>query len=102
MEKIQCVYDRDNNFFFHLMSVAKVGYDNAYGEKYDYITENMDSVKAEINESEKYEFNDMLYEYLSEEQVSNSTFGKRLLIASTHTRYAFAACSKPSPAESAL
>ena len=34
MEKIQCVYDRDNNFFFHLMSVAKVGYDNAYGEKY--------------------------------------------------------------------
>lgn len=37
---------------------------NAYGEKYDYITENMDSVKAEINESEKYEFNDMLYEYL--------------------------------------
>ncbi len=32
MRKIQCVYDRDNNFFFYLMSVAKVGYDNAYGE----------------------------------------------------------------------
>ncbi|MCR5332002.1 MAG: hypothetical protein K6E62_12580 [Lachnospiraceae bacterium] len=36
MGKIQCVYDKDNNFFFHLMSVAKVGYDNAYGEKYRY------------------------------------------------------------------
>ena len=34
MRKIQCVYDRDNNFFFHLMSVAKVGYSNAYGEKH--------------------------------------------------------------------
>ena len=34
MGKIQCVYDKDNNFFFHLMSVAKVGYDNAYGEKH--------------------------------------------------------------------
>ena len=34
MGKIQCVYDRDNNFFFHLMSVTKVGYDNAYGEKH--------------------------------------------------------------------
>ena len=34
MGKIQCVYDKDNNFFFHMMSVAKVGYDNAYGEKY--------------------------------------------------------------------
>lgn len=34
MGKIQCVYDRDNNFFFHLMSVAKVGYDNIYGEKH--------------------------------------------------------------------
>ena len=34
MGKIQCVYDKDNNFFFHLMSVAKVGYDNAYGNKY--------------------------------------------------------------------
>lgn len=34
MGKIQCVYDKDNNYFFHLMSVAKVGYDNAYGEKH--------------------------------------------------------------------
>lgn len=34
MGKIKCVFDRDNNFFFHLMSVARVGYDNAYGEKY--------------------------------------------------------------------
>ena len=31
---MKCVYDKDNNFFFHLMSVAKVGYDNAYGEKH--------------------------------------------------------------------
>lgn len=34
MGKITCVYDKDTNFFFHLLSVAKVGYDNAYGEKY--------------------------------------------------------------------
>jgi len=34
MGKIQCEFDKDNNFFFHLMSVAKVGYDNAYGEKH--------------------------------------------------------------------
>ena len=34
MGKIQCVYDKENNFFFHLMSVSKVGYDNVYGEKH--------------------------------------------------------------------
>ena len=34
MRKIQCTYDKDNNFFFHLMSVAKVGYDNEYGQKH--------------------------------------------------------------------
>ena len=37
---------------------------NTYGEKYDYITENMNSVKTEINNNDMYEFNDMLYEYL--------------------------------------
>lgn len=50
MGKIQCVYDKDNNFFFHLMSVAKVGYDNAYGEKYK------DSMSSEdIATIKKYE-----------------------------------------------
>ena len=50
MGKIQCVYDRDNNFFFHLMSVAKVGYDNAYGEKHQ------NSISAEdIAVLKKYE-----------------------------------------------
>lgn len=50
MGKIQCVYDKDNNFFFHLMSVAKVGYDNAYGEKYK------DSMSCEdIATMKKYE-----------------------------------------------
>ena len=50
MGKIQCVYDRDNNFFFHLMSVAKVGYDNAYGEKY---CESM--LKEDVARLKKYE-----------------------------------------------
>ncbi len=50
MGKIQCVYDKDNNFFFHLMSVAKVGYDNAYGEKHK------DSMSSEdIATMKKYE-----------------------------------------------
>ena len=50
MGKIQCVYDRDNNFFFHLMSVAKVGYDNAYGEKHQ------DSMsKEDVATLKKYE-----------------------------------------------
>ena len=34
MGKIQCVYDMNNNFFFHLMSGSKIGYDNGYGKKY--------------------------------------------------------------------
>ena len=50
MGKIQCVYDRDNNFFFHLMSVAKVGYDNAYGEKYC-----SSMLKEDIASLKKYE-----------------------------------------------
>ena len=50
MGKFQCVYDKDNNFFFHLMSVAKVGYDNAYGEKHK------DSMSSEdIATLKKYE-----------------------------------------------
>lgn len=50
MGKIQCVYDKDNNFFFHLMSVAKVGYDNTYGEKHK------DSMSSEdIATMKKYE-----------------------------------------------
>ena len=50
MGKIQCVYEKDNNFFFHLLSVAKVGYDNDYEKKY------ADTVAAEdIATLKKYE-----------------------------------------------
>ncbi len=34
MNKIQFSADPDINYIFHMLSVAKCGYDNAYGEKY--------------------------------------------------------------------
>lgn len=34
MGKITCIYDRDVNYAFHMFSVARVGYDNEYGQKY--------------------------------------------------------------------
>lgn len=52
MGKIQCVYDKDNNFFFHMMSVAKVGYDNAYGEKYRNSMAPEDTATLKKNEKE--------------------------------------------------
>lgn len=34
MNKIKFVANRDTNYVFHMLSVAKCGYDNEYGEKY--------------------------------------------------------------------
>ena len=34
MNKILFSADPDINYVFHMLSVAKCGYDNAYGEKY--------------------------------------------------------------------
>ena len=34
INKIKFVANRDTNYVFHMLSVAKCGYDNEYGEKY--------------------------------------------------------------------
>lgn len=34
MNKIRFTANKDTNYIFHMLSVAKCGYDNAYGEKY--------------------------------------------------------------------
>lgn len=52
MGKIQCVYDMNNNFFFHLMSVSKIGYDNDYGKKYANTIEEKDIATLKKYEKE--------------------------------------------------
>ena len=34
MNKIKFTANKDTNFVFHMLSVARCGYDNAYGEAY--------------------------------------------------------------------
>ncbi|MDE6709752.1 MAG: hypothetical protein K2J76_04605, partial [Oscillospiraceae bacterium] len=34
MNKIKFAANKDTNYVFHMLSVAKCGYDNAYGERY--------------------------------------------------------------------
>ena len=34
MNKIKFAANKDTNYVFHMLSVARCGYDNAYGEKY--------------------------------------------------------------------
>ena len=34
MNKVRFAANKDTNFVFHMLSVARCGYDNAYGERY--------------------------------------------------------------------
>lgn len=47
MYKIQMKADKDTNYVFHMLSVARCGYDNAYGERYRklYPKEDIDTIK---------------------------------------------------------
>ena len=51
MNKIKFVANRDTNYVFHMMSVAKCGYDNKYGEKYRsrYLQEDLKILKDNEN-----------------------------------------------------
>lgn len=42
MNKIHFTANKDTNYIFHMLSVAKCGYDNQYGDKYKSLYPNED------------------------------------------------------------
>lgn len=51
MNKIKFIANQDTNFIFHMLSVAKCGYDNAYGSSYRSIYPKKDLALFQKNES---------------------------------------------------
>jgi hypothetical protein len=47
MNKIKMIADRETNYIYHMLSVAKCGYNNDYGAKYrsDYPEEDLVKLK---------------------------------------------------------